>query len=148
EAGVSSLTYFETTGPRGVVEREAGPPSAAFPSRPGQAFPLFHVLADLREWRPGVLVPTRSSEPLAVESLGVRTDRGPPVLVCNLPSAVQRCTLNPRAPSVRLRFLDEESAGRAGDDPGAFRAAKESRSADGGGELELSPYAVARVDLG
>lgn len=47
EAGVASVTYLETTGWRGVMEREAGSQLAEkFPSRPGQLFPVFHAMAE------------------------------------------------------------------------------------------------------
>jgi len=50
EAGtVDSITYFETTGWRGVIEREAGSPQPAdFPSSPGKPFPVHGALAALR----------------------------------------------------------------------------------------------------
>src|SRR5207244_12399512 len=52
EAGADSVTYFETAGWRGVLERADGPPDPdRFSSRPGAAFPLYHVLADLGEWQ-------------------------------------------------------------------------------------------------
>lgn len=47
-AGASSLTYFETIGPRGVMESERG--SAwphLFPSKPGMLFPVYHLFAAL-----------------------------------------------------------------------------------------------------
>jgi hypothetical protein len=147
EAGAASLTYFETSGPGGVVEREAGAPADVFASRPGQPFPLYHVLADLGDWRQAVLLPSRSSEPLAVESLAVRTDRGTHVLAANLTAATQRCRLELPEREVSLRVLDAESADAAGEDPEAFRARREKRSVSGGVlEFELGPYAVVRVD--
>ena len=151
EAGATSLTYFETTGWRGVLERDGGSPLPDdFPSRPGAVFPLYHVLADFAEWRRwGAVVPTRSSRPLAVEALGVATDAGRHVLVANLTPERQRCVVGPvEGTSVAVRVLDETTALAAGDDPKSFRAASETRAAANGTvELELAPYAVARVDL-
>jgi len=47
-AKVESVTYFETTGWRGVMERAAGSPlPSKFPSRPGSPFPVFEALASL-----------------------------------------------------------------------------------------------------
>jgi hypothetical protein len=43
---VEAITYFETSGWRGVVERESGSPQPAdFPSSPGQPFPVLSALA-------------------------------------------------------------------------------------------------------
>ncbi len=45
---IHSLTYFETTGWLGITETEAGSPfPEKFRSRPGEVFPVYHVLADL-----------------------------------------------------------------------------------------------------
>ena len=50
ESGVSSATYYETTGWRGVMETAQGSPlPELFPSLPGGVFPLYHVFADLTE---------------------------------------------------------------------------------------------------
>jgi hypothetical protein len=150
EAGASSITYFETVGPRGVVESEAGSTDPeAFASRPGEVFPLYHVLADLGEWRQSVLVPSHSSEPLAVEALAVRTERGTHVLVCNLTPEVQRWTIRHSGRRVELRVLDDESARRAGEDPEGFRRERAASSVGKRGRFvgELRPYGVARLDL-
>ena len=51
-AGVASVTYYETTGERGVMERASGSVLPLnFPSTPGQVFPLFRVFADLAGFR-------------------------------------------------------------------------------------------------
>ncbi len=71
-SGAASVTYFETTGWRGIVERDAGNPMPErFPSSPGDVFPLYHVFADLAEWRAGTLVDAASSDPLVIEALVV-----------------------------------------------------------------------------
>jgi D-apionolactonase len=149
EAATSSVTYFETTGWRGVVERENGSPQPGFPSRPGTAFPLYHVLADAVEWRyVAAVVPVRSDDPLAVEAFACRSDEGIHVLVANRSREVQRCAVGRLAvETVKLRVLDEESALAAGDDPAAFRSGREERKVGRGTlELELGPYAVVRID--
>jgi D-apionolactonase len=150
EAGPASVTYFETTGWCGVVEAEDGSPVPdRFPSRPGQAFPLYHILADLGEWRRGgAVVETRSSEPFAVEAFATVAGGGTHVLVANLTPTAQHCALGPLATSeAAVRSLDEETARQAGDDPAAFRSSRERRPvADGALALELPPYAVVRVD--
>jgi hypothetical protein len=145
ESGVASVTYFETTGWRGVLETEAGSPvSERFPSRPGAVFPLYHVLADASEWRGAGVLPARSSAPLAVEALAIETS----VLVANLTPREQRCSVGPLPEGpVSLRPLDETTFGEAGDDPQRFRARRQEASVrDGELELVLAPFAVVRVD--
>lgn len=61
-AGAASVTYYETTGERGVMERTSGPvPPSKFPSTPGQVFPLFQVFADLAGF--SQFSPAQSSHP-------------------------------------------------------------------------------------
>jgi hypothetical protein len=51
-AGLTSATYFETTGWRGVMERPQGSPlPGKFPSEAGAPFPVYHVLAALADFR-------------------------------------------------------------------------------------------------
>ena len=145
EAAPAAVTYFETVGWRGVLEREQGSPlSEEFRSRPGQPFPLYHVLADVGEWRESVRVlDARSSAPLDVAALAVEDDAGIHLLVANLtprPQQVEIIGLPASEPSVRM--LDEETVERAGADPAAFR----QRRGKTGSTLELGPWAVARLD--
>ena len=66
---VESATYFETTGWRGVMEREGGSAlPARFPSRPGEAFPLFRVLAGVAGFRRAAVVPVADMVALALFS--------------------------------------------------------------------------------
>lgn len=144
ESGVASVTYYETTGWRGVLETEAGSSvPQRFPSRPGAVFPLYHVLADASELRGAQVLTARSSAPLTVEALAIGTS----VLVANLTPAEQRCRVGPLPDGqVSLRRLDETTFLEAGDDPAAFRARREEATAKGGElELLLAPYAVVRV---
>ena len=145
EAGAGSVTYFETAGWRGVLERGDGAPDPGrFSSRPGAAFPLYHVLADLGEWRGGQVVPTASSSPLVVEALAVREEGRLHVHAANLTPHPRRCILEGLSGKrISIRALDDESFLRAGDDPLAFRAERSDLESD---ELELAPYAVVRID--
>jgi len=149
EAAADAVTYFETTGWRGVLETEAG--SAApevFRSQPGAVFPLYHVLADLAEWQEGELAEAQSTDPLAVEALAVRAGDRLHALVANLTPAAQACVLaGLDAERVSIRRLDETTFEVASERPDEFRAHGESVDTPGGRlSVELAPYAVLRVD--
>jgi D-apionolactonase len=150
EAGTDSVTYFETTGWRGVVETETGSPvPESFPSRPGAVFPLYHVLADLGEGKGAEVLASRSSRPLAVASLALRRGDGLVVLLANLTPTEQRCVVEglPEG-EASVRTLDEETALEAADEPEAFRDASETARVAGGRlEFTLLPYAVVRLQL-
>ncbi len=149
---VHSLTYFETTGWRGVMETEAGPPlPEKFPSAPGTVFPMFHVLADIAEFPSKQIYPTHSSHPLLVAGLTLFDTRGRRrILVANLTGEPQDAKIKTGTCQARVRQLDETNAEAAMRDPEAFRAqadaARESLASKI--ELQLLPYAIARLDIG
>jgi hypothetical protein len=148
-AGAASVTYYETTGWRGVLELEDGPPMPErFPSVPGQVFPLYHVLADIAEVRTGTLRSSRSTDPLRAVALALAVDEGDRLLVANVTPEPQRVRITGlRGTSAAVRVLDEASAVTALLDPAGFRARPGAPEpvVDEVLWLELGPYAVARV---
>lgn len=148
---VQSLTYFETTGWRGVMETEAGSllPSA-FPSEPGMVFPIFHVLADLTEFGPCEVLPTHSTHPLLADGLTLRNAAGDRrVFAVNFTRDEQLLKIKSGSGTATVRCLDETNAREAMTQPEMFRARTATAVEATGGkiELRLAPYAVARVDF-
>lgn len=150
EAGIESVTYYETTGWRGVMERTAGPPAPErFPSVPGGVFPLYHVLADAGKFAGGRVVRSVSSDPLAVECLALTDGRESRLLIANLGGRPRRVRLEIGKASdpVRLLRLDDTNAEQAIRSPEAFRVEGpvllHPREVS---ELELPPYGLARLD--
>ena len=116
ESGVSSVTYYETTGWRGLIESEAGPAAPErFASWPGMVFPLYHVLADAGAWQGGEVIAIEATHPLAVEALAVRGDDGLHVLVASLTPAPERCRIEglPPGPPPCARSTSGHSRARA-----------------------------------
>lgn len=137
EAGVASLTYYETTGWRGVLERESGPKlPAQFPSQPGRVFPLYHVLADLGAWKGSELVECSASDPLAVVGFAVRHEGRTSLLVANLKPEMQLVRLVGIAGPTTLRRLNENTI------PGR----SEPKTAESASTLELAPFETVRID--
>jgi D-apionolactonase len=149
EAGASAVTYYETAGWRGVVEREEGSRlPEKFHSAPGQVFPLYHPLADVAGWRGAEVVECISGDPLAAVALAVRReDERLSLLVANLAERDQDVGVGPLpAGSVAMRRLNESTAERAGAEPRAFRSGVEPVATDGELTLRLQPYEVVRID--
>ncbi len=147
-SGAASVTYYETTGWRGVVETEAGAPvPERFRSRPGAVFPLYHVLADAAGLVGAEVLETSSSEPLRAVALTARDADRIHVVLANLVPAAQDIVIAPLEGTVTLRRLAESSAERAAVEPAAFRAAPERVVADGELALRLEPYEVVRIDV-
>jgi hypothetical protein len=149
ESGVDSLTYYETTGWRGVMETEAGSPVPdKFPSLPGAVFPLYHVLADVGELAGGEVVPTRSSQPLLVDGLALRQENRLRVVLANLSPEPRQVLVQNLGQQVRVRTLDETNAEEAMQNPEAFRAQTGELVPTSAGalSLRLRPYAIARFE--
>jgi hypothetical protein len=151
EAGVHSVTYYETTGWKGVMQGEQTPHAPGpFPDVAGAVFPMYHALADAGEFAGGEVAPSHSSAPLRVEGLVLREGTRIRVLLMNLTGEVQcvRLAVAAFGRRVRVRNLDESNAGQAMRDPETYRKERgclmETRA--GCVELGLLPYAVARVD--
>ena len=101
EAGTQSITFYETTGWRGVMETEAGSPlPELFRSLPGTVFPMYHVLAAIGDFAGGKILPIRSSHPLLAAGFLLRRDRSERLVIANFSP------------------LSKRGAGRVGSRPG------------------------------
>jgi hypothetical protein len=144
-AGADSVTWFETVGPRGVL----GPGAAGSPAAGNQAgavYPVWFVLADLADragWRPVQL-----ATPASVTGLAMRRSGRIRVLLANLGRDPVRLNLGGwSAHRVRVRILDAEGAPAAMAGPTRFVPSGEWHASSGGRlDLELGPYAYARLD--
>lgn len=149
ESGVSSATYYETTGWRGVMETAYGSNvPEKFRSFPGSVFPMYHVFADVADFAGGEIVPTQSSQPLSVEGLLVRRGDRRRVLLANVTDSPQQVTVTDLPAQVQVRLLDETNAKQAMQTPEEWRDSDNPSYAtvDGMLTLALPPYAVARID--
>jgi D-apionolactonase len=146
---VASITYYETTGWRGVMETTHGSPlPEKFQSIAGGVFPLYHILADVAEFAGGDVIPAQASEPLAVEGLVLHKAGRVRVLLANLTAEPRSVAVSGLGERVQIRILDETNAEAALREPEAFRAtAGAVTTADGGDlTLDLNPFAVATID--
>ena len=147
EAGASSVTYYETTGWRGVVERDEGTSvPERFHSNAGEPFPLYHPLADAAAWRAADVVSCDSEDRLVAIGFAVRVNGGTALLVANVTPRAQDVVVGPLEGEVSLRRLNESTAAAAGSEPARFRSAVERGQVSGELALRLEPYEVVRVD--
>ncbi len=148
-SGATSVTLYETTGWRGVMERRDG--SAApdhFLSTPGAIYPVWHVLADLAGCRGGSALAVVISDPRRVAALAATSPDGPVVLVANLTRDRIDVLLRPGMASTgrwRVRMLDVGRVSVASAHPDAFRASGDDAVATSPIPLSLSAYAVASL---
>ena len=83
EAGTSRVTYFETTGWRGVLETEAGSP-APFPQLAGTVFPVYHVFAAIAAFRGGRMFPCKPTDGLLIDGFLLEKDGRRRLVLANL----------------------------------------------------------------
>jgi hypothetical protein len=151
ESGVASVTLFETTGWRGVMERETGSPlPGKFPSQPGQVFPLFHALGDINGFSGGEVLVTRSSDPLRVESLALTKKGWACVWLANMTVETQAAHLTGFDRATHQAELDwsptqgwmfvPQTALREKAAPLVSRGKREI-------EVELKPFGLVRLEL-
>jgi D-apionolactonase len=149
ESGVASVTYYETTGWRGVMETEQGSPlPALFPSLPGNVFPLWHVFAEIGEWRNAEVLPTTSSAPLRVVSLALRESGRQRWWLANVSEQRQPVCLNGIETKVQARRLNAENVADAIATPESFRWRPPVWLTPTGSELQmlLEPYEIVTLD--
>ncbi|MBN1444308.1 MAG: hypothetical protein JXA90_16470 [Planctomycetes bacterium] len=149
EDGVRSVTAFEVSGPCGVLATRDCPYGQEIGVPGAEVFPLYHVLADVREFRTALAVRTFSSRPLLVDGLAMRRGDTVRVLLANFTGQPRTVRLQGMGRRARVRRLDEENVAVAMESPCAYRdSPDESMRADGGSlRIELLPCAVARLDL-
>lgn len=149
EAGAASLTYYETSGWQGVIERDDGPSlPKAFLSERGTAFPVYHVIADLGEWPAAELMDCSSSHPLVTQALAVRAGQTIHFLLANLTPREQRVALHGiPAEKLTARSPDDRSALLAMRHPDRFRSIHETQHvSEGQLTLSLPAYATVRLN--
>jgi D-apionolactonase len=133
EAGAHSATYFETVGWNGIMDADdVGARPAAFPSRPGKLFPVYHLLSEIGEFSGGTVSQIDSSNTLAAVGLALRKKEHMRVLVGNLTAEPQTITLRGLSgKAVTIHF------------PGAKETHATPELA-----ITLPPYGIVRIDQG
>jgi D-apionolactonase len=137
QTGVASLTYYETTGWRGIMEVEQGCELPnLFPSQPGMLFPIYHLFAALAPFAGSQVLPVTMSQPLRVAALSVRAGDEQCTLVANLTDINQRVTVQGMREPFVMRTL--------GDSTGSIQLDQEQAPL----WIDLAPYAVVGLGCG
>ncbi|GAB5491691.1 MAG: hypothetical protein Phog2KO_19060 [Phototrophicaceae bacterium] len=143
ESAVDALTYYETTGWRGLMEIESGSPlQEKFSSIAGTVFPLYFVFKALADFRAGNVQMSFSTLAQKVESLLLQKDTQTRLILANLTAVTQHVSLETEA-EYHLRLLNQDTVEDAMLNPDSFweHTRKMTVSA-----IELAPYALAILD--
>jgi len=149
ESETHSLTYYETTGWRGVMEVEFGSHvPEKFYSLRGAVFPLYHVFADVGEFADGEIITTSSSNPLKITGLAVNKEGRTRVILANLGLEVLQLTVQNLSSSVHIRHLNESNVEQAMQSPETYRSQtlQKQLTVNGSLKIELLPYALVCID--
>lgn len=131
EAGAHSATYYETVGWNGLMDADdVSSRPAGYPSRPGETFPVYDLLAEVGPFAGGTMRQIDSSDSLAATGIALLRPGHMRVLVSNLTGEPQTITLRGLSgKSVAVQVLGEQPAS----------ALPEIR-------LDLPPYGIVRID--
>ena len=149
ESETRSLTYYETTGWRGVMEVEFGSHvPEKFHSLKGAVFPIYHVFADVGEFAEGQIISTSSSNPLKITGLALKKESHTRIIIANLSSEVQQLTVQNLSSSVNIRHLNESNIEQAMQFPEVYRSQNFQKqfTINGSVKFELLPYALLCID--
>jgi len=151
EAGVDSLTYYETPGWRGVMETEGRSLMLdKFLSQPGMVFPLYHVIADVAEMSGGKVHRSTSTRNPMVSALTLSRNGLVRSLAFNLTPRPQKILLKGVTSSrvSRVRHLNEKTVLDAMFKAEEFRRRDHVLRSLHNRELSftLLPYEVLRID--
>lgn len=132
-AGAVSVAYYQCSGLLGLMEPGGG-----------AVFPMYHVFADLAEFRGGTLEPLESQDPLRVSGYILRKDGRSALFLANHGGEAVDADLEGPAGTFRVRTMDGRTVREAVSDSEAFRARSGSRMA--AGRFRLEPEAYVRMD--
>jgi hypothetical protein len=118
EAGFASLTFFELTGPRGILDS-------------GRAFPVLDAFADVAALSGAAVAPARSRRPERVQALALRSNGGHARLfLANVTADAHPVRVEGLSGRVRRAGLGQPPPGQ-----------------ESGSELELAPHEIVRLDV-
>jgi hypothetical protein len=117
EAGFASLTFFELTGPRGILNA-------------GCAFPVLDALADVAALPNASVVPARTRRPERVQTLALRSAGRLCIFLANVTAEAHPVRVEGLSGRVLRSALGQAPQGE-----------------DSGLEVELRPHEIVRLDV-
>ena len=150
QAGVQSVTYYETRGWRGILERTEGSPAPdLFPSIPDSVFPVYHIFQWTGAFAAGHVLMASSSAPLRVEAFALRKNGRVRVILANLSPAQTGVSVTGVARRLLVVRLNGSRALEACRNPEEFMRenGEGAHARRGCFETTLSPYELQRIDF-
>jgi hypothetical protein len=151
-AGVDSLTYFETTGWKGLIESASGPllPDLFF-SFPYAAFPVYHILAEVLRFSGGAVQLYANDDALSITGIALKKEQCQMILVANLTGENRRVALEQLpGPVAWAKVLDATTFAAATSNPEWFQALGTERvdCSYGKASIEIAPFGIYHLYFG
>jgi hypothetical protein len=137
QAGARGATYFELTGPCGVMEQGGT-----------RVFPLFHVLADVNEFSGGTMRLLSCGKRSGITGCLLEKEGRKRWLIANMSMEKKEIVLSGLPGKVLEKHLDETTFPKACNRPEKFRRkeGRQVRPASGMLKIKLLPYGIIRLD--
>jgi D-apionolactonase len=103
--GASSITWFQTTGPGGLMDPHVNGPAEGRPL----LYPVYYIFKNILEMKNGLLLPSVSSDPLKWEILAIKEGKRVKILVTSFAGSVQDIALPLPAGKYSVHYLDEDT---------------------------------------
>jgi hypothetical protein len=137
EAGVSGATYFETTGECGLMEKNGS-----------QAFPMYHVFADVGDFAGGTMRVFQSESRRMLSACVLEKNGRRRYLIANMTQEKRDVSIHDLPENVFFKLLDDSTFSSACMQPDKFRknTGRKIKPRRGKLRISLGPYAIARID--
>lgn len=143
DSRVHSATFYETVGWNGIMDADdVSSRPKEFPSRPGELFPVYHLLREFAEFKGGSVRQVDTSDNLAAVGLALRKSGRVRVLVGNLTGEARTVTLSGLSGNpVDVQVLGAKKRVRM-----SALVKKGSAQATPELSIDLPPYGIVKID--
>jgi len=107
QAGTNLVTFYETTGIKGIMMGDASNPCPGiFRAEKGTVYPVYHVFHEVLSFRPDYIIPLKSSHPLYYDGMILVRDKNHLMMVWSYQEKEIEINLNHPAGKVRLKRMN------------------------------------------
>ena len=146
EAGADSVTYYETTGERGIIQgdKDSQWPSA-FRTVSGMIFPVYHVFRFILGNKNLTGIKSVSSDPVAVDSMALSDGRQARIILVNFTDNVRRVRLECCSGLFRIRTLCTACFSEAAENM-RWSGIENEKVIQSENNFDLEPYSINLIE--
>ena len=146
EAGADSITLYETTGERGIIQGDSDPRwPGLFRSVSGMIFPVYHVLRFILGNKSLTGIKSISSNPGKVDCFALSDGKQARILLANFTDTIQTVSLECCSGLFRVRTLCTESYPEAVSNP-KWTGIEKEKVIKAQSNFDTEPYSVSLIE--